>query len=67
MQIFKMTFQIKEKDDEEWKDGFYFVDESIEEATKYISELYEEYEVRDLLVLTATIPGWKEVPVEKNA
>lgn len=65
MQIFKMTFQIREEGEEEWKDGFYFVDESVEEATKYISELYEEYEVRDLLVLTANIPGWTEVPVQK--
>mgnify|MGYP000920224164 CR=1 FL=1 len=68
MQIFKISFKIKlpEETDEEWRDGFYFIDESIGEVQTYLTELYEEYDVRDLLVVTANIPGWTQIPVEKG-
>lgn len=67
MQIFKISFKIKtaEESDEEWKDGFYFIDESIGEVKQYLTELYDEYQVKDLLVVTADIPGWTQIPVEK--
>lgn len=69
MQIFKITFEIKnrEESEDEWREGFYFVEESVAEVQKYLSELYEEYDVRELLVLTANIPGWTNVPIQKGA
>lgn len=68
MKIFKITFEIKDPTQpNEWSDGFYFVEDSIVEVQKYLTELYEQYEVKDLMVLTADIPGWRDVPVRRES
>lgn len=68
MQIYKVQFDVLNKEDDSEGRGWYYFEDSVQDVVDYIKELYDDegIEVSNLQVMMVQAPGWTPVQIERS-